>query len=355
MKVMIWNAAKGGMRSVVEGYVADGFVAGQGIRLIHSYNDSGFVSRQFLLLRALFAYVLTLLTHKVDLVHVHSAMRGSFWRKSLFLIIARGFSIPVIFHLHGSEMKAFYAEQSPKGRERIRWVFEHAARVIVLSESWRTYIGSIAPRARIVVVHNYVSVPEVAKPDKASVGPAVQIVFLGLVGKRKGVADLIQAMARVHAVHPDARLTIGGNGDVAQAEAQIKALGLDECIEMAGWVGPEQRARLLSAADIYVLPSYNEGLPMGILEAMAYKAAVISTTVGGIPELITDGENGRLIAPGDVDTLAEALLALAGDATERLRLAANAHAALVASYSNTAVLPVLNALYADTIAEGRAA
>jgi glycosyltransferase involved in cell wall biosynthesis len=351
MKVMIWNAAKGGMRSVVEGYVADGFISGQDIRLIHSYDDSGFVSRQFLLLRALSAYVLTLLTHKVDLVHVHSAMRGSFWRKSLFLIIARWFSIPVIFHLHGSEMKAFYAEQSPKGRDRIRWVFEHAARVIVLSESWRTYIDSIAPKARITVVHNYVSVPEVAKPDNAS----VQIVFLGLVGKRKGVADLIQAMARVHAIYPDARLTIGGNGEVAQAEAQVKALGIDECIELAGWVGPEQRARLLSAADIYVLPSYNEGLPMGILEAMAYKAAVVSTTVGGIPELISDGENGRLIAPGDVDGLAEALLALAGDATQRRRLAANAHATLIASYSNTAVLPVLDALYADTVAEGRAA
>ena len=99
------------MRSVVDRYVADGFVARQGVRLIAAYGEGGFWARQWLLARALFAYVTILTTSPVELVHVHAAMRGSFWRKAIFAAIARRFGVPVVLHLHGSEMKDFYAAQ----------------------------------------------------------------------------------------------------------------------------------------------------------------------------------------------------------------------------------------------------
>lgn len=343
MKIMIWNAAKGGMRSVVESYIADGFIDRHHIKLIHSYSDSNVISRQFLLVGAIVRYIWTLSTNKIELVHVHSAMRGSFWRKSIFLVIAKIYGVPVLFHLHGSEMKKFYAEQNKTGRRAIQWVFEAAKTVLVLSRSWQDFVMSIAPQARVVVVPNYVKIHQTAKLKNR----APLIVFLGLIGKRKGVDDLLLAMQAINAKFPSVKLIIGGNGKREEAEELARTLSLNDCVEFAGWVGPEDRANLLSKADIYVLPSYNEGLPMGILEAMSFKVAIVSTTVGGIPELIQSGENGILIKPGDVEALVRALDDLLSNPENRLVIAQAGFDTLAGGYSDKKVIPILDAVYEE--------
>lgn len=350
MKLMIWNAAKGGMRSVVEAYVADGLTARQDFRLIHAYADGNIAYKQWVALKALITFIFLLITQKIELVHIHAAMRGSFWRKGLFLFIARAFGVPVVFHLHGSEMKPFYASQGPAGQAHIQRTFEAAARVLVLSESWKTFIGSIAPKARIEVVPNYVNTQPVSEDHKGHANP-VNILFLGQIGQRKGVFELIPAMKAVAERHPEVRLIIGGNGQRAEAETLSQSLGLEEQIEFAGWVGPEKRADLLRAADIFILPSHNEGLPMSLLEAMSYGVCVVSTTVGGIPELIRDGDNGVLIAPGDVGAIETALLRLIDDSEARQRMAARGRDTQASTYSDTGVLPQLERIYDSVIAE----
>ncbi len=341
---MIWNAAPGGMRSVVDAYVADGFVARQDVRLIAAYGDGGFWARQWLLVRALCAYTAVLATSPVELVHVHAAMRGSFWRKAIFAAIARRFGVPVVLHLHGSEMKDFYAAQPALVKRMIVGQLEAASRVLVLSQSWRRFVAEIAPRAKTAVAPNYVDVPD-APPVRAR--PAREILFLGLVGERKGVFDLLKAFALARADNSEIELTIGGAGAIERARSEAQRLGVAGHVDFRGWVGPQEREALLARADIFALPSRNEGLPMSVLEAMARGLPVIATPVGGLPELIEDGVNGILVPPGDAEALARAILKLAGDQASREALGRAARETILARHSAGVVLPALEEVYAQ--------
>lgn len=344
MKIMVWCAARGGMRSVVEAYERDGFLEKEDVRLVASYVDGSFLIKQLVLLRALIVYLWLLTTKRIELVHAHSAMRGSFWRKGLFTSIARLFGIPVVLHLHGSEMKPFYESQRPFLRRLIRRHLEKATRVIVLSESWREFVGGIAPAARIVVVPNYVIVPPPADPQLRK---PHDLLFLGLIGPRKGTFDLIPAFASTAKDHPNAKLVIGGNGQVEEADKLVKDLSMESRVILAGWVDGQKKQALLEASGIYILPSYNEGLPMSVLEAMAAGVAVITTRVGGIPELITNGVDGLLIDAGDKEGLANAISALLSDEGLRTRLAEAGRMRVENQYSDRVILPLLHRIYEE--------
>lgn len=344
MKITVWCAARGGMRSVVEAYGRDGFLDRNGVHLIASYTDGSFLKRQIVLVKALLSFFWCLCTKRVTLVHIHAAMRGSFWRKGLFSSLARLFGIPVVLHLHGSEMKPFYNSLSPFFQKLVRRHLEKATRVIVLSESWRSFVASIAPAARITVVPNYVTIPDLPAPSDRK---PQDILFLGLIGPRKGTFDLIHAFATIAPQYPDARLIIGGNGQVEEARQLVQQLGMETRINLAGWVGPEEKKVLLDSSGIYVLPSYNEGLPMSVLEAMAAGLAVVTTKVGGIPELITDKVDGLLIEAGDRVALADAMASILGDNENRLRLAQGGRERVKSHYSDEVMLPVLDRIYAE--------
>jgi len=331
------------MRSVVDAYVAGGFVARHDIRLIAAYGEGGFWARQRLLVTALFAYVTALATSRVELVHLHAAMRGSFWRKAIFAAIARRFGVPVVLHLHGSEMKAFYAAQPGPVKRMIVGQLEAAARVLVLSESWRRFVAEIAPRAETAVVPNYVDVPDGAA---LRARPAREILFLGLIGERKGVFDLLPAFAAARAANGALELTIGGNGAIDRARSEAQRLGVADHVDLRGWVGAQEREALLTRADIFALPSRNEGLPMSVLEAMARGLPVIATPVGGVPELIEDGVNGLLVPLADPDALARAILKLADDQEGRAALGRAARETILARHSAAVALPALEHVYA---------
>ncbi|WP_250958210.1 glycosyltransferase family 4 protein [Rhizobium sp. CG5] len=339
---MVAPNARGGMRSVVEAYERDGFLQQEDMRVIHSYDEGSFSKRQIIFLKALSSYIRLLATQKVELVHIHAAMRGSFWRKAIFSTIGRLFGRPVVLHLHGSEMKPFYASQKPFAQRLIRHQLEKANSVIVLSQSWADFVGGIAPAAKIDVLPNYVRVPTVATGDEK---PVVNVLFLGLVGTRKGTYDLIEAFAKVHARHPDAKLIIGGNGETERAQQAIDGLKLRDVVTLAGWVDEQGKKVLLASSSIYVLPSYNEGLPVSVLEAMAAGLATITTRVGGIPELITDGVDGLLIDPGDIDGLAERISSLIADPHRRKELGDAGQKRIADAYSDQIILPRLHAIY----------
>jgi glycosyltransferase involved in cell wall biosynthesis len=347
--IMVWNAARGGMRSVVDGYRRDGLLDEYNFTLVAAYADGSFLKRQIVLLTGLLRFVGLLSTRRVGLVHIHAAMRGSFWRKGIFASIARMFEKPVILHLHGSEMTSFYHGLPPWARSLVRRHLEKATCVIALSESWRDFIWSIAPAANVVVVPNYVKLPPVPNPAARSSG---EILFLGLVGDRKGVFDLIPAFAAVHRDHPSARLIIGGNGEVERAKICAVENGVPDVVELVGWTDGPAKATLLARAGMFVLPSHNEGLPMSVLEAMSNGIPVISTRIGGIPELITDGVDGILIESGDVDGLTAALADLLSNAALRDRLGAAARERIALGYSDAVVLPMLGRLYGESCGAG---
>jgi glycosyltransferase involved in cell wall biosynthesis len=338
------SKVKGGISSVIDIYRDSGLFARWRIVYIGTVAAGSHVHKLRCLAVALWAYLKLVFAERVSLVHAHTASRASFWRKSIFMLIARAAGIPVILHLHGGDFELFYRSECGRWRQRyIRYVLRSVNRVVVLSQQWRARIEAIEPAAKTVTIGNPVAIASIV-PSIAERQPA-DLLYLGRFSERKGVFDLLAACAIVRSKFPQLRIRCGGEGDVAGVEARARELGLSDALHMLGWVSGAAKDRELMQATIYVLPSYAEGLPMGVLEAMAVGTPTIATTVGGIPDAIENGVNGFLVEPGDIDALAARIQQLLADAGLRERFAAAAWTKVASDYGTQRVLAQVEELY----------
>ena len=266
-----------------------------------------------------------LLQRKADLVHIHVSERGSAFRQAITALIAVGFRKPVIMHTHSCDFHSFYSELPEEIKRWMSLVFGSCTRFIVLSDSWKKYyIENLGVKAeRVIVLPNPVKIPLQIPQRQGS--KKVSFVFLGRIGQRKGAFDLIQAFASLPTEQKVySEVTLAGDGEGEQARSLVQSLNLTEYIKILEWVNQEQRDALLAKADVFVLPSYNEGLPMALLEAMSWSLPVITTPVGGIPEVVTHAQNGLLVTPGDIQQLSSTMQSLIEDENLRLSLGSNA-------------------------------
>lgn len=335
---------KGGISSVIDIYRSAGLFARWPIRYVGTMASGSDLTKIRVALAALASFVYLLLTRQVGLVHAQTASRASFWRKSIFMLLARLFRVPVILHMHGAEFEHFYRNECGPGRKAfVRYVLNGVDRVVVLSSQWQNVITSIAARARVETIVNPIPIPAAAA-DARQREPRT-LLFLGRFGKRKGIFDLLQALTIVKERFPDVRLRCGGDGDVPGVIARARELGLTEQVEVLGWVSGAAKERELERAAVYVLPSYAEGLPMGVLEAMAAGVPTITTNVGGIPDAIEDGVQGFLVKPGDVQTLAARIVDLLAHDDLRARFGAAARAKAQEVFGTDRVIDRVEALY----------
>jgi glycosyltransferase involved in cell wall biosynthesis len=316
-----------GIATVVRNWLSVGYAQRIDLHYI-STNDSQVPGQK---LRKLWqctrAYLeLIWLAPQVDVVHIHMAMYGSFWRKQFPFYWARLCRCKTIIHLHGSEFKQFYANGGWLRQFLIRNMFSNASACMMLSEQWRDWLNSICTRPpNIEIVYNTATRRD--NPNRSG-RETVTITLMGRLGKRKGTYDLIDAFQSLVQKHPQVRLVLPGDGEVEQIRALVKQLGLESVVEVPGWVSGEAQTELWNRTDIYNLPSYNEGLPGSVLEAMSAGLPCVSTPVGGIPEAVIDGETGFLVEAGDVPGLEAALEKLVVDEELRLKMGAAGHALL---------------------------
>jgi glycosyltransferase involved in cell wall biosynthesis len=135
-----------------------------------------------------------------------------------------------------------------------------------------------------------------------------KILFLSRFIREKGMFELVEAFTRITHDFPDARMVMAGDGPARdELEQAITAAGLEDKITLPGYVRDQDKAAVLADADIFVLPSYSEGCPVSMLEAMAAGQALVSTPVGGIPDILHDGKNGVLIDSAEPDLIYDAL------------------------------------------------
>lgn len=285
--------------------------------------------------------------YNVGIVHVHMASRGSYSRKSIIIRLAKKFGAKVIIHLHGGEFNIFYSKESSISKQtQIRDSFNMADKVIVLSEQWLEWVNSIVDdQSKTVIVYN--GVPKVVSNER--VQDKNIIIFLGKLCRAKGVDDLIQAFCRLHLQFPKAELHLAGNGDVEHYRQEVAELGLAECIHFLGWISGKEKNECLANASIYCLPSYNEGFPMGVLEAMSSEVVVVASKVGGIPDAITDKQEGLLIDAGDVYGLTEALSKLLANKNLCSQLAKTAKVKYENNFTPEAIVPQLCEIYDELL------
>lgn len=343
--VMLGTAleTQGGISAVVSVYRDTGFLERHRVRYIATHRDGSNAAKLTTMGRAWWTFIGLLLRGRVGLVHVHTSSRASFWRKLLFFLPSFVAGVPVLLHLHGSEFAVFHdRECGPLRRWIVRRVFERCAVVLVLSAAWERWVRGMCAQPRVEVLFNPVEIPEpgIASPSGA------ELLFLGRIGQRKGAFDLIDAVAQIRDRVPGLHLCLGGDGDLDGARRRIAERGLEASVSIPGWVRGPAKQDLLRQAAVFVLPSYHEGLPMGLLEAMAAGVAVVSTPVGGIPEAVDDGVEGYLVKPGDVEMLGQRLQTLLQDPALRRRMGAAARVRAQRDFSVDAVLPALAAVYA---------
>lgn len=290
------------------------------VRVVPTYVDASRARWLWVGLRGMAVASWLLLTGRADVLHVHLGHGGSVVRKSVPLWVARVRGVRTVVHAHSFDFGGWYATQPRRIQGAVRAALRADQWIILGRDLAAQYADCLAldPR-RILVLHNPVHIPEL---PARSTGDAVLAVSLGRLGQRKGTYDVIAAVASLPAATRSAlRVELAGDGEVDEARAAIEVAGLADTMTVHGWLDARAGAELLSRADIFVLPSYAEGLPMALLEAMASGAAVITSPVGSIAEVITDDDTGLLVPPGDVPALAEALTRLVTDSPTRERLA----------------------------------
>lgn len=256
-------------------------------------------------------------------VHIHFASRGSTLRKSILAWMTVRAKRPLILHAHGGAFDGFFRRLPSFLRRVLSEVFQQADRFVVLSDSWKSFYEEeceLSP-AQMLVLPNPARVPPEI-PDRRA-RARVQFLFLGRICETKGAFDAIRAFARLPAHQRErARLVLAGDGDIAGARKLAAGLGV--AVTVLPWVDSRHRDALLAGSDVFVLPSYREGLPMAMLEAMASGLPVIVTPVGGIPDVVRDGVEGAMVNPGDIVQLALAMGPLISDPAQRWELGRHA-------------------------------
>lgn len=344
MKVLMIGAGRdvrGGVSSVVNSYYDAGLDKMCGLTYLPTMEDGSKLKKLFVAVRARIRF--EHLIKENDILHAHMSADNSFYRKAVFIRRAYREKKKIIIHMHGSTFDLFYKERcNEKQKQEVRDIFAMADAVIALSEDWKEFLAQhICVPDKIHVIYNAVKMPEAYEKDYSN----RKMLFLGILGQRKGTYDLIEVLPEIFRKYPDAHIYFGGDGEREAAERLCREKGIDGNVTFLGWVRGAEKEKYLKMCSIYVLPTYHEGMPMSILEAMSYGMAVVSTYVGGIPHLITDGGNGLLCAAGDKVKISDALKRLMKNAEIRKRFGQRALEKIRNDFDVTEIVIKLLKLY----------
>ena len=238
---------------------------------------------------------------RIEIVHIHVASGKGFWQGAIYNKISKCLGRKTILHAHGANFKGFYNDSNKIIQKKIRNCLNEANIVIVLSESWKKFYSKLVKRKKIFIVRNAVENIDYSKYNRIYPKSDFIVLFLSSVCKRKGVYDLLKAISLID----DFKIKfviVGPYEDKEKFFKEVDRLKVRDKCEFVGEVIGKERFKYFASADLFVLPSYSEGLPVAIIEAMSFGLPIISTRVGAIPEVVKP-ENGILIRQGDINEL----------------------------------------------------
>lgn len=306
------HKTRGGITAVVKAHQQGKQWTEFHCKWIETHIDKGVIWKLFYLIKGWLTFIFLLPTYSI--VHIHTSEPPSALRKCLFLPLAKLFRKKVIVHFH-----AFSPDTTICGKYKkiYRYLFTKADAVIVLSQLWKKYVNDVFELGdKIHVIYN----PCTAKPYPQIYDKKKQILYAGTVNARKGYRDMIEAFTIIAKDFPDWQIVFAGNGEIEQGKTLAKKFGISRQTVFLGWVSGKAKDKAFKEASIFCLPSYAEGFPMAVLDAWSYGLPVITTPVGGIPDVAKDGENLLLFTPGDVAALAEQMEKLIKNTTLRNKL-----------------------------------
>ncbi|CAN7712844.1 glycosyltransferase family 4 protein [Bradyrhizobium sp. LjRoot220] len=259
----------------------------------------------------------------IDVIHINLSANMSAYRKFIVAAVASALRIPYVVHLHSGEFGHFWESCNGFPRRRIEILFSKAKFVIVLGRVWSDLIVTNLPELadRIIIMPNST---RKRRHDFHADGP-VKILFLGRLGPAKGIGELLDSFEMIRHRN-DWQATLAGDGAVTETRILVERLGLAERVSVPGWLDDRGVTAKLQEADILVLPSWVENLPMCVVEAFAHGLAVVCTPVGALPEIVEHERTGLLVPVKNAPALAQALGRLLTDPALRARLGIQARA-----------------------------
>jgi len=266
-----------------------------------------------------------------DVVYLPIAGTWSgFLRDMALAYLAKRKGARLVGHVHGSDFH-FILERRGLNARLVRAGLNQFDRVLVLGERWKQLVESYGVRGTVAIVPSTLRREVFERgasfqrvPPDGSLDDPVHGLFVGQVGKRKGVFDLLAAMKRCQDMGLPFRMTFVGppelEGEWGAVLELRRQLGLESAAEFTGALQGEPLYDRFRIGEMFVMPSYTEGLPVVFYEAGAFEMPVIATPVGAVPDLIVDGRNGLLVEPGRVESLVQAIVRLVRQPAERLAM-----------------------------------
>lgn len=303
---------KGGIAQVLYSY--KNFVY-KDFKHVKSGGGNHIVSKLYYFGRGLLLFIIKLLFDgSIKVVHIHTASNSDFKRNSFYAIIAKLFKKKVVLHIHGGGFKDYYS----KNEKFVKSLLYEVDAIVALSEYWRRFFAEDLQCKNVFVVHNIIPAPNYHPKKEKNI---FNLLYLGHIYEKKGIFDLVDVIKEHRDEYRD-KLVLHIGGGLYEVDRLLGILekdNLDDVIKFEGWVSGEVKQKLLNTSDAYILPSYAEGVPISILEAMSYHLPIISTRVGGVPSIVGD-ENGILVEPGNKLQLKNAIDYLIHSESQRVKM-----------------------------------
>ena len=267
------------------------------------YKDKGLFFELRIVIKAIIKYLLFLITNQFSIIHIHSSSGISFYRKSVFLLLAKLFRRKTILQIHSSNFDGFFNNAKGIKKAFIKLILSQPDKIFVLCSDWKNKIRE-KYSLNAEVIYNPINLKPIQsdrlKPE------TLNILFLGFFIPSKGIDDLLKVI-KYYKNSKEVNFIIGGKGDL---ETTIKDTiynhQLDN-VSFIGWANEEMKNKIFKETDVLFLPSFKEGMPIVILEAISHSIPVISTNIAGISELVVNGHNGFICSPGDIDSFIQAI------------------------------------------------
>jgi len=333
---------QGGISEVESEYLRAGLEQKVNLIFIPSHTEGSIFLRKIpIFLKSVKTY-LFLPNRNQTIVHMHMSHGGSFFRKLILMGFVKLKKQKMIVHLHGSDFEEFM-QKSKLHAFLTRLLFDKSDHIIVLSNLWKKLLKDFTSNPNITTLYNPTPKRDISHHGKGN----IKVLFLGYLGERKGVYDLLEIITRSKDYFANKQITfvLAGNGEIDKVQKIIEERQLQDIVEVPGWVSGNQKEAYYKDGHFLVLPSYNEQMPMSILEAMSHGYPILASNVAGIPEMVEHGVNGFLFNPGDLDVFEKYLRQLCDDENLRDTMGLNSKQLVLDKFETGLILEELVDIY----------
>lgn len=332
------NKTRGGVSSVIRAYVESDFWKKWNCIWIETHIDRSLFDKVNYFLRGFLYFMWYLPGCKI--VHIHLSEPVSAFRKLSFFLPAFILRKKIIVHFH-----SFSPDTTVNGRFAwlYKWIFRNSDCVILLSEYWKREVESSFPEETLKIVVLYNPAPSIE--SVAPVHSEKYLLFAGTLNERKGFKDLIRAFATIAHRYPEWHLYFAGNGNIEEGVTLCKEMSITSQVKFLGWIDGKNKDEAYRNASIFCLPSYAEGFPMSVIDALSYSLPIITTPVGGIPDVFEHKINALIFKQGDIEQLADCIEMLIRDEEIRTNLAHSSYTLSQTKFEKNTLVAELNTIY----------